>query len=236
MSDETHVNDPGSSSSSSPKGASATLAKPHHLSAEEREEERELEYDAADTYSPSRERPAPVKQKSSALTTATYRTAAERPEQLDEKQAAAGAEGHGEHTGERRDQVGETLAPIFSRSKSQHRSASWLQRVRSAGGGSLRGLEEGRSPPIMEGSSAAVRTFSRSRTLADDPTEGPHLFGGDVGRRDQELNLERLEKEASEEYIVVHWEGDDDPENPRNFSNLYKWYATILSGLFVLNR
>ncbi|EST07941.1 Major facilitator superfamily [Kalmanozyma brasiliensis GHG001] len=78
-----------------------------------------------------------------------------------------------------------------------------------------------------------TRTFSRrSRTEAHDST---HPFGGDLERSHTEDHLERFQSQAGKDVVIVHWEGEDDRENPFTWSRAYRWYLTMLAGLLVLN-
>lgn len=94
-----------------------------------------------------------------------------------------------------------------------------------------------------EGGIKATRTFSRRTNRSED--SGANIFGGDLTRSRTEMELERIEsrrqtsltseKEAHDEPVIVHWEGDDDPENPQNFSYGYKVYVTVFGAILVLN-
>jgi hypothetical protein len=103
----------------------------------------------------------------------------------------------------------------------------------------------------LDASGKAVRTFSRRTAQSSDDA---HFFGGSLSRTRTELELERHESRRQqrsekgekgnqgsdgdsekEEPIIVHWEGDDDPENPQNFGFYYKLYLTIFGAVMVLN-
>ena len=80
----------------------------------------------------------------------------------------------------------------------------------------------------------ATRTFSRrERDLSHH--ESNHPFGGDFGRQHTENELVRFESQKGKDTIIVHWEGDNDPENPQTWSRVYRWYLTGVAGLMVLN-
>lgn len=88
-----------------------------------------------------------------------------------------------------------------------------------------------------DGSSPAAtrptRTFSRrDRSEANDNT---HPFGGDLERAETENHLERFQSQAGKDVVIVHWEGENDSENPFTWSRAYRWYLTMLAGLLVLN-
>ena len=84
---------------------------------------------------------------------------------------------------------------------------------------------------------AATRTFSRRAATFGDETA--HPFGGTLSHSRAEMALERFLSQKPKlekgEPIIVHWEGDDDPENPLNWSTWYKCYLTMLSASLVLN-
>lgn len=96
------------------------------------------------------------------------------------------------------------------------------------------------SPPTYipaNGSASAdsrpVRTFSRrDRSETHDTT---HPFGGDLERAETENHLERFQSQAGKDTVIVHWEGENDRENPFTWSRAYRWYLTMLAGLLVLN-
>ncbi|PWN30299.1 MFS general substrate transporter [Jaminaea rosea] len=78
-----------------------------------------------------------------------------------------------------------------------------------------------------------TRTFSRR-----DPSlhqHDSHIFGGDLQTQNHEDTLTRFQSQAGKDVVTVHWEGEDDPENPKNWGRLYRWYLTGLAGLLVLN-
>lgn len=78
-----------------------------------------------------------------------------------------------------------------------------------------------------------TRTFSRrERSEAHDST---HPFGGDLERAHTENHLERFQSQAGKDVVIVHWEGENDSENPFTWSRAYRWYLTMLAGLLVLN-
>ncbi|CAO1618492.1 unnamed protein product [Sympodiomycopsis kandeliae] len=94
------------------------------------------------------------------------------------------------------------------------------------------------SAPNYKGTTEGVggsvsRSFSRRQpSLAHHDS---HLFGGDLNRAQTELELERFESQRGKDTVTVHWEGEDDPDNPQNWSRLFRWYLTALAGLLVLN-
>lgn len=55
------------------------------------------------------------------------------------------------------------------------------------------------------------RTFSRRQVSESDQH---HIFGGDSSSKKTELDLERFQSQKGKDHVIVHWEGDDDPENP----------------------
>ncbi|TKY87411.1 hypothetical protein EX895_004089 [Sporisorium graminicola] len=78
-----------------------------------------------------------------------------------------------------------------------------------------------------------TKTFSRrERSEANDST---HPFGGDLERADTENHLERFQSQAGKDVVIVHWEGENDSENPFTWSRAYRWYLTMLAGTLVLN-
>ncbi|CBQ72236.1 probable mfs-multidrug-resistance transporter [Sporisorium reilianum SRZ2] len=78
-----------------------------------------------------------------------------------------------------------------------------------------------------------TRTFSRrDRNEANDST---HPFGGDLERVETENHLERFQSQAGRDVVIVHWEGENDRENPFTWSRTYRCYLTMLAGLLVLN-
>lgn len=83
----------------------------------------------------------------------------------------------------------------------------------------------------------ASRTFSR-RT-AHTGEDSSHPFGGDVTSSRIEMALQRFTSQKGKldegEPIVVHWEGDDDPENPQTWGFWYKAYLSIFGATLVLN-
>ncbi|KAG8929741.1 hypothetical protein FRC02_005130 [Tulasnella sp. 418] len=72
-------------------------------------------------------------------------------------------------------------------------------------------------------------------SIADDNTM-VHVDSGDA--LDQVVSpdepREETEKDLHSMYLVK-WDGPDDPENPKNWSKLKRWYLTMASGLLVLN-
>lgn len=96
-------------------------------------------------------------------------------------------------------------------------------------------LEEGYYDGPAGAGKQAQRTFSRRDTSRAAAGEDTHPFGGDLQRMETELKLERFISQAGKDQVLVHWEGDNDPENPKNWSFAYKWALTLLSGLLVLN-
>lgn len=78
-----------------------------------------------------------------------------------------------------------------------------------------------------------VRTFSRREPVEGGETS--HPFGGDLERAQTENHLERFQSQAGKDTIIVHWEGENDRENPFTWSRTYRWYLTMLAGLLVLN-
>lgn len=87
-----------------------------------------------------------------------------------------------------------------------------------------------------DGETHPVRTFSRrtARTVED-----AHIFGGDLSVSRQEMALERFVSQKgaldSGDDVIVHWEGDDDPENPQNWNFWYKAWLSIFGAVLVLN-
>lgn len=77
------------------------------------------------------------------------------------------------------------------------------------------------------------RTFSRRQPSLIQ--HDSHIFGGDLSRAQNELDLERFQSQRGKDVVTVHWEGDDDPECPQNWSKLFRWYLTALAGMLVLN-
>ena len=59
---------------------------------------------------------------------------------------------------------------------------------------------------------APTRTFSRRQKSENDQF---HIFGGDSSAAKRENDLERFTSQKGKDQVVVHWEGDDDPENPQ---------------------
>ncbi|MCO5589964.1 hypothetical protein L7F22_043933 [Adiantum nelumboides] len=88
-----------------------------------------------------------------------------------------------------------------------------------------------------EGNLSATRTFSRRAPTFGD--ESAHPFGGTLSHSRAEMALERFLSQKPNlekgEPIIVHWEGDDDPENPLNWSTWYKCWLTVLAAVLVLN-
>jgi multidrug resistance protein len=84
----------------------------------------------------------------------------------------------------------------------------------------------------------AQRTFSR-RTQRSEDDHSHHFFGGDLSHSRAEMALERFlsqkPKLENGEPIIVHWEGEDDPENPQNWSFWYRCWLTAFAALLVLN-
>ncbi|KAJ1029291.1 hypothetical protein NDA13_002542 [Ustilago tritici] len=78
-----------------------------------------------------------------------------------------------------------------------------------------------------------TRTFSRRECSGANDTA--HPFGGDLERAETENHLERFQSQAGKETVIVHWEGENDSENPFTWSRAYRWYLTMLGGLLVLN-
>lgn len=95
-----------------------------------------------------------------------------------------------------------------------------------------RGANDGK-----EGNLVASRTFSRRAPTFGDETA--HPFGGTLSHSRAEAALERFLSQKPNlekgEPIIVHWEGDDDPENPLNWSFAYKCWLTVLAATLVLN-
>ncbi|SNX82858.1 probable mfs-multidrug-resistance transporter [Melanopsichium pennsylvanicum] len=78
-----------------------------------------------------------------------------------------------------------------------------------------------------------TRTFSRrDPSQANDST---HFFGGDLERAETENHLERFQSQSGKDIVIVHWEGENDSENPFNWSRSFRWYLTLLAGVLVLN-
>ncbi|PWY98581.1 putative mfs-multidrug-resistance transporter [Testicularia cyperi] len=84
-----------------------------------------------------------------------------------------------------------------------------------------------------DGQPRPMRTFSRRDRM--ELVDSTHLFGGDIERANTENHLERFQSQAGKDTVVVHWEGEDDRENPFTWSRAYRWFLTLLAGLLVLN-
>ncbi|ETS63216.1 hypothetical protein PaG_03002 [Moesziomyces aphidis] len=78
-----------------------------------------------------------------------------------------------------------------------------------------------------------TRTFSRRERSENLDTT--HPFGGDLERAETENHLERFQSQAGKDVVIVHWEGENDSENPFTWTRAYRWYLTMLAGLLVLN-
>ncbi len=79
-----------------------------------------------------------------------------------------------------------------------------------------------------------TRTFSRREPVeVHDSTT--HPFGGDLERAETEHHLQRFQSQQGKDVIIVHWEGENDSENPFTWSRKYRWFLTMLAGLLVLN-
>ncbi|KDN53529.1 putative mfs-multidrug-resistance transporter [Tilletiaria anomala UBC 951] len=141
-----------------------------------------------------------------------------------------------------RDQLGVELDPtdrellkeVHQRSKSLDRKPS-MSFVEPPGRRAPRPTDEKQLEDGFAGGLKPTRTFSRRDREASYAGEDVHMFGGDLHRQETELALSRFESQAGRDQIVVHWEGEDDSENPKNWSRAYRWYLTALSGVLVLN-
>lgn len=59
-----------------------------------------------------------------------------------------------------------------------------------------------------------IRTFSR-RDAAELTHSDSHIFGSDLQRQRTEVDLVRFQSQQGRDLITVHWEGEDDAENPQ---------------------
>lgn len=59
----------------------------------------------------------------------------------------------------------------------------------------------------------AQRSFSRREATLSH--QDSHIFGGDVQRAETEAGLSRFQSQQGKDVITVHWEGENDPENPQ---------------------
>ena len=59
---------------------------------------------------------------------------------------------------------------------------------------------------------------------------GKDLYARSPSKEDLQAEVEKSEKDK---YLVEF--NKDDPDNPKNFNVVYKWYLSILSGIFILN-
>lgn len=57
-----------------------------------------------------------------------------------------------------------------------------------------------------------ARTFSRRQ---GSRSESAHPFGGDLSAQREEIKLERFQSQAGKDQVIVHWEGENDSENPQ---------------------
>ena len=65
------------------------------------------------------------------------------------------------------------------------------------------------------------------------------VYGGDDPHEPPPKSPDDEEKSPTiagdEDVFLVTWEGLHDPQNPQNWSNLYKWWLTILCGIMTVN-
>ncbi|CAO1628434.1 unnamed protein product [Parajaminaea phylloscopi] len=98
-----------------------------------------------------------------------------------------------------------------------------------------RGGDAGQDGAAAPGNGSKVtRTFSR-RDASQLTHHDSHIFGGDLQRQDTEHRLARFQSQQGKDVVMVHWEGEADPENPQNWGKGYRWYLTALAGFLVLN-
>ncbi|QRW15487.1 major facilitator superfamily transporter [Ceratobasidium sp. AG-Ba] len=77
---------------------------------------------------------------------------------------------------------------------------------------------------------------SSANTVVDEPQR---RVDRDPGAVDEvvapgEEPLNEVEQEKGDPFLV-QWDGPDDPDNPKNWSRMFRWYLTILGGVTVLN-
>lgn len=78
----------------------------------------------------------------------------------------------------------------------------------------------------------ASKTQSNQKEL---PGTGDSLSESPVPQNDEENALPSKEEHGEEkDPNLVDWDGDADPENPRNWSNMYKSWITVQLGMLAL--
>ncbi|KAG8933240.1 hypothetical protein FRC01_010229 [Tulasnella sp. 417] len=96
-------------------------------------------------------------------------------------------------------------------------------------------LEKGKPTPIDP--------FPRVNTLETPPPTSGHASAADDktivdddGQNEVDAPGEpKLSEKVEQSLYLVRWDGPDDPENPKNWSRLYRWFLTMASSLLVLN-
>ncbi|KAK9466562.1 major facilitator superfamily domain-containing protein [Lipomyces arxii] len=71
-------------------------------------------------------------------------------------------------------------------------------------------------------------------TLSKTPKWSRNTSATAVGQEQEPINIEqgsydgKIEKPAATDFIELEWDGPDDPENPKNWSYLKRWYTTFV--------
>jgi hypothetical protein len=87
----------------------------------------------------------------------------------------------------------------------------------------------------MEAEYPLVAIESPANITSDEPQS--EISNDDISTKDvapsRATVLEALRMEGTKE--LVTWDGPDDPENPKNWSYVYKWWVTAIICIVSLN-
>ncbi|KAG8938133.1 hypothetical protein FRC00_000561, partial [Tulasnella sp. 408] len=96
---------------------------------------------------------------------------------------------------------------------------------------------------LEKGNTVPTNPFPRVNTIVTPPHTLGHGSAADdrtIVDDDKEDEFEapeepKLSEKGEQSPYLVRWDGPDDPENPKNWSRLYRWFLTMASGLLALN-
>lgn len=95
---------------------------------------------------------------------------------------------------------------------------------------------------LEKGNTGPIDPFPRVNTIETPPPTSGHASADDRTIVDGDMKDEvdapgepKLSEKVEQSPYLVRWDGPDDPENPKNWSRLYRWLLTMASSLLVLN-
>ncbi|KAG8918132.1 hypothetical protein FRC00_012819, partial [Tulasnella sp. 408] len=96
-------------------------------------------------------------------------------------------------------------------------------------------LEKGNTTP--GGPFPQLNTIVTPRRTSDHGGTADDKTIGDDDKQDEAdtPGEPKLSGSVEQNPYLVQWDGPDDPENPKNWSRLYRWFLTMASGLLMLN-